>query len=168
MKKLIFTVSLLLFMGFTACKVSKQSGKAVNPETETVSDMANAKQTEIISDSIDVALCNKHWRLVELNGNPVQYKDGAEAHILFKTDGTISGNLGCNSFFGSYKVTKGVNRIKFSPLGATQRWCGEMATEDGFKNVLNTVDSYYVNDGKLVFNRARMAPLARFEEISAQ
>ena len=167
MKKLIFTVSLVLLLGFSACNICKQSEKAVKSQNETI-DLADAGQAKIISDSIDVELCDKHWRLVELNGSPVQYKDGAEAHILFKTDGTVSGNLGCNSFFGSYKATKGINRIKFSPLGATQRWCGEMATEDGLKNVLNTVDSYYVNDGKLVFNRARMAPLARFEEISAQ
>jgi hypothetical protein len=38
-----------------------------------------------------------------------------------------------------------------------------MQLEDELKNVLGMADNYSILDGKLSLNKARMAPLARFE-----
>jgi heat shock protein HslJ len=41
--------------------------------------------------------------------------------------------------------------------------CGDMAIENGFKDVLKNTDNYSLSgDSILTFNKARMAPLARF------
>jgi heat shock protein HslJ len=77
-------------------------------------------------------------------------------------DGTVSGNLGCNSFTGSFTLQEG-NRITFSKLVNTQIMCLDMSIETEIVRVLQNADNYNLNEDKLVLNRARMAPLARFE-----
>ncbi|MDR0811018.1 MAG: META domain-containing protein [Paludibacter sp.] len=136
------------------------------PET---TDMNFYTLNKMTTDSIDETICNKYWKLVELNGKPVTYKEGVSsvAHILFKADGKVHGSFSCNTFNGSYKVTKGAaNRIRFSGLASTMKMCLDMTIENELSRVLNVADSYYVNDGKeLILNRARMAPLAKFEVV---
>jgi heat shock protein HslJ len=136
------------------------------PET---TDMNFYTLNKMAVDSIDETICNKYWKLVELNGKPVQYKNGvsSEAHISFKANGAVYGSFSCNNFAGSYKVTKGAaNRIRISGLASTQKMCMDMTIEDEFAKVLNVADSYSVNDGKeLILNRARMSPLAKFEVV---
>jgi len=44
--------------------------------------------------------------------------------------------------------------------------CPDMTIEQGFLKAINSADNYNLVDGqKLVLNRARMAPLARFEAV---
>jgi len=110
----------------------------------------------------DPLLVGKRWRLVELNGKPVEKKDAYM--ILDLNTNKVSGNLGCNTFTGAYNLRIG-NRIQFSQVVATLKMCLDMEVEDGLKNVLNSADNYNVSEKKLTLNRARMAPLARFELV---
>ena len=48
-------------------------------------------------------------------------------------------------------------------MGMTMRACPEMESEQTFMSVLQQADNYTIADGILSLNRARMAPLARFE-----
>jgi len=108
---------------------------------------------------VDNLLVGKRWRLVELNGNPVNKKD---AFITFDVNSNrVSGNFGCNDFSGMYNLRTG-NRIEFSQVVGTLKLCLDMETENGFKKILDMTDNYTVSDNKLSLNRARMAPLARF------
>ncbi|GHV55666.1 hypothetical protein FACS1894182_00420 [Bacteroidia bacterium] len=106
-------------------------------------------------------LTNKYWKLVEIMGRPVT---ASEAHIQFKTDGTVNGSLGCNTFRGSY-TTPQETRIQFSQLVTTLKMCIDMSVEDDLKQVLEKADSYSLSGNQLILNRARMAPLARFEVV---
>ncbi|GHT46473.1 hypothetical protein FACS189440_04570 [Bacteroidia bacterium] len=111
-------------------------------------------------------LTNKYWKLVELMGEPVVYPEGAAntAYISFKPDGSVNGNLGCNTFSGSYTLKEGF-RISFSKLANTQKMCLDMNIETKLVQVLQTADNYNLNGNQLILNRARMAPLARFEVV---
>ena len=112
----------------------------------------------------DESLVERYWKLTELNGNPVNL-EGRVPHIIFNIEGNrISGNGGCNSFFGGFE-TKAGNRITFSQIGATQMACQNLETESEFFKVLESADNYFVDGDKLVLNKARMAPLARFEAV---
>jgi heat shock protein HslJ len=117
------------------------------------------------SDATDVSITNKYWKLTELNGHPVNYPDNSRAaFILMHSDGTVSGNLGCNSFAGSYTLQEG-NRISFSQLLNTQMLCMDMSIETEMTQILQITDNYNLNDKQLILNRARMSPLARFEQV---
>ena len=55
-------------------------------------------------------------------------------------------------------------RIDFSDnMGTTMMACSDMTTERSFMEALAKVDNYSIEGNKLSLNRARMAPLLRFE-----
>lgn len=118
-----------------------------------------------IADSIS----GKYWRLTEVMGNPVTFSEapGKAAHFMLQPSlSRVSGNGGCNNFFGTYQLSAN-NRIRFSRMGITQMACSDgMETERSFMEILQRADSYYISGDTLQLNRARMAPLARFVSVS--
>ena len=146
LKKNGFLLMAVIICTFSACKNTKET--ANNAEVKNGLTKVEVKN----------GLTDKYWKLVELNGVTVE----STAHIIFKPDGTVSGSLGCNNFNGVYTQQQG-NRIKFDNLVNTQKMCLDMRVEDEFKRVLQIADNYNLTDKQFVLNRARMAPLARFE-----
>ncbi|MDT4868295.1 META domain protein [compost metagenome] len=109
----------------------------------------------------------KYWKLTELNGKPVSVREGGrEPHLILKEEGgRVIGNGGCNGFNGAYEFNEATLRIRFSKVAATMMACMEDNVEDEFFKVLGEVDNF-TTDGKfLSLNKARMAPLARFEVV---
>ena len=116
------------------------------------------------------SITEKRWKLIEISGKPV-VSDGTaprEAFIILKNEGRrVTGNGGCNTLNGTFEIGQG-NRIKFSQMASTMMACLNMETEDGLKKALEMADNYSLSaDGKyLSLNKARMAPLARFEVMN--
>jgi copper homeostasis protein (lipoprotein) len=103
-----------------------------------------------------------YWRLTEIMGKPVGSR---EMHIMLKKDSTFQGFAGCNNLTGQYELKDG-NRISFKKIAATLKACPNMETEEALKNVLEQTDNYSIRANNLSLNKARMAPLARFEGAS--
>jgi heat shock protein HslJ len=115
-------------------------------------------------------ITEKYWKLIEINGKPVVWDESAkrEAFIILKDEGNrVNGNGGCNTLTGTYEIDRTADRIKFSQMASTMMMCLNMEIEDELKRALEMVDNYSLStDGKyLSLNRARMAPLARFEIV---
>lgn len=113
----------------------------------------------------DPEIEGRRWTLTELRGAPVATdSSGRGAFLLLDADKAVaSGNSSCNSFSGAYAIKSG-NRISFNEnMAVTMMACPDMSTEEQFLDVLRNADNYAVADGVLSLNRARMAPLARFE-----
>lgn len=128
------------------------------------------KPTAVNMDSYqsnEPVLTEKYWKLAELNGQQIpSVANDKEPHIIFKSeDNRIVGSGGCNSFHGSFELKDG-NRITLSKIAATKMACPDMNIEDRFFKMLETVDNYNLTENSLVLNRARMAPLARFELVT--
>lgn len=111
-------------------------------------------------------ITDKYWKLVELNGKRIIAEPQAkEAHVVLKTEeNRIAGNGGCNSFFGTYQLLPG-NSIQISPLGSTKMACLNDNVEDEFLKILAIADNYTIKNDTLSLNKARMAPLAKFEFV---
>jgi len=122
-----------------------------------------------LSESQSVGITEKYWKLVELNGNPIdEEKLARPAFIILKNEeNRVTGNGGCNTLAGSYELDATTKRIKFSKMITTQMACLNMEVEFEMNKVLEMVDNYALSpDGKfLSLHRARMAPLARFEVV---
>ena len=152
MKNLVVILTMVVgILSFNACKSSKEVAKTNN----------NSVQNE-------KGITEKHWKLIELNGNPVTLGIGqSEPYIILK-DGEehrFIGNGSCNNISGMYELGEH-NRIKFSRGISTLMACPNMEIESGLLKALESADNYTLSaDGKLSLNRARMAPLARFEEV---
>lgn len=118
----------------------------------------------------DPRLEDRHWTLIELRGQAVEPgEDRREAFLFLRAeDGRAHGNASCNSFNGAYAIKTG-QRIGFDRnFAMTMMACPNMQLEQGFIEVLQTVDNYSLgDDGTMTLNRARMAPLARFVESAA-
>jgi len=110
-------------------------------------------------------IVGKYWQLIELRGNEVpefEDKERQPHFILNIENNQVFGHGGCNRFSGTYIIESG-NRIRFSPMAATQMFCFDnMEIESEFIQIFEIVDNYTVSDNILSLNRARMAPLARF------
>jgi heat shock protein HslJ len=111
-------------------------------------------------------ITGRHWKLVELNGQPVPALP-REPYLILNTEGArVNGFGGCNSFSGSYELDEATLRIRFGQLASTMMACpAGMDVESAFHKVLGSVDNYSLSGDHLTLNRARMAPLARFEAV---
>jgi heat shock protein HslJ len=118
-------------------------------------------------------ITEKYWKLVEIGGKPVAASTQAkrEPHIILKSEGSrVNAHGGCNTLTGTYELDARANRIRFSQMASTQMACLNVEIENELKRVLEMADNYSLSaDGKhLSLNRARMAPLARFEVVYMQ
>ncbi len=105
------------------------------------------------------------WKLVELNGKPVTHNTNKEMFIQLNKDNRYAAFAGCNQMTGSFELKEDALRIKFTKGASTLMACPDMTTEQEFAEMLEKVDNYSINGNNLSLNRARMAPLARFEVI---
>ena len=116
---------------------------------------------------VDNQITEKYWKLVELYGKKVKPAevDQRESHMILKVENNrVHGSGGCNSFNASYELKEG-NRILFSKIASTLMACENMETEHEFFKVLETTDNYNLAGDTLTLNKAKMAPLARFEAV---
>jgi len=113
----------------------------------------------------------KYWKLIELRGQAVSEMapTNREPFIILKEqDSRVTGSGGCNTLTGAYVLNEATSRIKFEKIASTMMAClNNMELEGNFLKVLEEVDNYSLSaDGtQLSLNKARMAPLARFEVV---
>jgi len=108
-----------------------------------------------------------YWKLTELMGKPVVLSENnkKDIHIILKKDDNgVIGFSGCNTIMGKYELKDG-NRITFSAMASTMMACPDMATETEFNKMLGAVDNYSINGTAMTLNKAKMAPMARFEAV---
>lgn len=106
----------------------------------------------------------KTWELVSLEGQEVT--TSTPIYLNF-ADNKLSGNTGCNTVNGNFTIMN-TTQIKFSQLASTRMMCDryDMKIENEILEVLKTADNFTINDGKLMLNVGRRAPLAVFVEMS--
>lgn len=138
MKKLFF-IGIIL----TICTFSCHTGK------ETSSAPSN-----------DVPLCETQWMLTNINCEAVA-ESPAQPFIRFTNDGNLSGNLGCNDFFGSYFVKK--DKLSIEYRGSTKKLCGNMEVEKSFASALKRDINNYVIVGDQLILREKNEEILRFK-----
>jgi len=113
------------------------------------------------------AILEKYWKLVELNGKLVVVGSTfvKEPHLIFKEAGNRAlGNAGCNKFSLTFS-TGNDDRISIHHGAITQMDCPRMNFEREFLDALRRADNYNLIGDTFVLNKARMAPLARFNRV---
>ena len=127
-----------------------------------VSGLAGCSLADDITDRKAERLYGHTWVAEEVDGQPVA--DGIEPSLIVAADGKVSGNAGCNGYFGSVIVDG--EAISFGNLGATQKACPEpaMSQEHRLLKALDSTRGYRLVNGALVLLDGAGAPLARFHE----
>ncbi len=119
---------------------------------------------ETSSPMTSTSLTGNKWKLIELNGQPVADRvNDKEPFIEFDdTDKRYTASGGCNGLGGTYAIT-GEGRITFSQGMSTMMACENMTIENQLKEVFGKADNFTVSNNILSLNKARMAPLAKFQ-----
>ena len=150
MKRTLCFATVLGLLYIAACNPSKKISSSQTNETTV--------ESKIITD--------QKWKLIELAGKPVADKiNGKEPFILLqKSDSRYAGTAGCNGLGGSFTL-QDKGRIKFSQGMSTMMACENMEIETGLNKAMIAADNYTINGNTLSLNKARMAPLARFQAV---
>lgn len=150
--------------------LEKQFVEIEQTDADLVNQQVNEEVKKIGADlkkSKTYSILGTKWQLVELNGKPVSNKDAKikPYFLQLNKDNRFAAFAGCNSMMGQYELNQETMRIKFSKVAATLMACQDMEVEQAFAKVIETVDNYSLSGNSLSLNKARMAPLARFEAI---
>jgi heat shock protein HslJ len=123
------------------------------------------KSTVSTIPSAETALVGTYWKLIEIQGQPVdESKLSKPPFLLLNADGRLSTSAGCNTMMGGYTLKEPLG-ITFSPnMAATMMACPDMKMEDEFKAILAEVNNYAIAGNYLSLSKNKMAPLARFEK----
>ena len=99
------------------------------------------------------------WNLTSFGpaASPTPAVADAEAGLTFNEDGTVTGNSGCNSFGGNYKVEDG--KITFDQITSTLMACDEarMTQESAVHQVLTDTATFKIAGNMLTITNNDMA-----------
>lgn len=109
-----------------------------------------------------IELTGKYWKLVRLNGKPVETTMKEPFIRFFAEDNRVNGNSSCNMFNGKFELPEG-NRIKFSPFAMTKMACAGSSIESDFMQVLEKITSYSLTEKELLLQDEYETTLAKFE-----
>ncbi|MBQ5994037.1 MAG: META domain-containing protein [Bacteroidales bacterium] len=143
-KTLYCLTAIILILSCSCCKTSKKNVKAGK-----------------------FPLVGTQWMLVALENEEINKDFALHPFIVFDTAGAFHGNLGCNTFFGTYEITKKQKmRLQFD--GATKRLCSKMEVERRFLVILKRdVTRYELHDNELIlFSEER--ELMRFKGVNLE
>ena len=114
------------------------------------------------------SLENTHWRLSEMNGNPIITLEGSrDVYFMMTTQQgqkQITGFAGCNSLTGGYTLSD--DKVKFV-IATTKMMCPpeQMDVEDFLVKVLTSATSYRIEGDVLELLEGQTA-LADFKAIA--
>ena len=91
-----------------------------------------------------------NWAVDKLyvEGTEISVPEGHNPYLAFLKDSKISGETGCNRFFGDYTI-KG-KTLAFTNVGSTRMMCPQMAFENAFMDAINTAAQFTLADDTLV------------------
>lgn len=109
---------------------------------------------------VDVA-----WRPTHLDEMAVD--DDTRISLQFNADGRLSGNGGCNRFFGSYEFSA-EGKLVIGMVGATRMACQEPvdSIETAFLEALGNVEGAARVDSRLALKDSSDTTLARFVAVA--
>ena len=96
-----------------------------------------------------VPLIDTTWNLAELNDRNIEHTVPQVPHIRFTAE-KVTGNDGCNNFFGSFKLNE--NNLSFGQLGSTRMACPHIDELDiEFNRMISMTTAYRITGNKLEF-----------------
>lgn len=87
------------------------------------------------------------WNLAEINNEKIQHPGPQIPHLRFEAE-KVTGNDGCNNFFGGYTLDG--NSLKFGMLGSTRMACPQIKGFDmEFNKMISATTRYRITGDKL-------------------
>ena len=124
--------------------------------------LAVAAETDGMTMGADLA--GSEWRPNFMSESDLP--EGNHIFVQFKPGGEISGNGGCNRFFGGYTISG--NTIKIGPIASTRKGCpGILRLETAFFATLEAAKTFQRDGSTLILFDAVGTKLAQFVQADA-
>jgi len=92
-------------------------------------------------------LLDTTWNLAELNNRKIQHSGPQVPHLRFEAE-KVTGNDGCNNFFGGYTLEE--NSLKFGMLASTRMACPQLKDFDmEFNKMISATTRYHITGNRL-------------------
>jgi len=132
--------------------------------TLCASVLAACSLAEDVTDEGSKRLVGRTWVAEEVSGEPSA--EGVTSTMVVSDDGRVSGNAGCNGYFGSV-IIDGAG-MSFGNLGATKMACPDpmMTQESRLLAALDNTRGYRLENGSLFLLGGAGDVLVRFVEAS--
>jgi heat shock protein HslJ len=115
--------------------------------------------------TMGVDLAGSEWRPSFISAS--ELPAGNHMAVQFNPDGKITGNGGCNHFFGAYTISG--NHIRIGPLASTRKGCpGLLLAETAFFATLQAAKNFEQDGTTLVLFDAAGTKLAQFVRVEKQ
>lgn len=134
---------------------------AVTPKAFSLTKMQQPEASPPAASRTTQKLLGHPWKLVALNGKPLDPKPPMVPEFTLIEDGSrIAGFTGCNRFMGTFSL--GDDKISFnSDFAMTRKACVKMGdVESEFVKALQSVDSWKITDGTLDFYHQKVVVLS--------
>jgi len=142
--KIVFLGLMFITLFFTSCSKLNVHKESIKP---------------------NVSLTNTYFKALSLNDKEVEVFN-KEPYIKFQDNGKVTGVLGCNSFYGSYKKEK--NSISFQNIASTKMMCPNIKTENTFSKVLQNTKTYKILGESMSFFDKNKKEIATFKGVYFQ
>lgn len=76
----------------------------------------------------------------------------------------VTGNGGCNNYFGNLSIDSTAGNFKTSEVGLTRKMCENMDVESNFMKMLSEADKYVVNGNTLELYKGNLL-LLKFNKL---
>ncbi|MCB9203291.1 MAG: META domain-containing protein [Flavobacteriales bacterium] len=110
-------------------------------------------QKTATTDSNEKALLqNSEWILIN---NDSEEDNREDLSIEFKNSNEIGGFAGCNLYSAIYTISEG-KHILFDKILSTKKYCPDIKKEKSFISLLSSVNSYKVENDKLILKKGNL------------
>ncbi len=97
--------------------------------------------------TVDRPLLETTWKLTVMPSQDIRYSGSQEPHLQFEAE-RVTGNDGCNNFFGPYKLKD--DTLAFGLLASTRMACADIDNFDiAFNSMLLKTTHYRISGDKL-------------------
>ena len=117
---------------------------------------------DIQKDTSNASLENTYWKAMSFYDTDIKATN-KEAYINFEKNASVNGSLGCNNFFGTFKIDE--KNISFSKMGSTRMLCKDMKTEYYFSKVLHDTKKYEIKGKTLNFFNDKDKKISTFKAV---
>ncbi|MFD2786757.1 META domain-containing protein [Hymenobacter rubripertinctus] len=148
----LLSTTALLALALAACNPTKPAPEM--PTTEPTAANGRAEKGNPAAE-------DKRWQLIELYGQPVAGRADTHYLIFHSKEGRLEAKADCNVLLSDYTI-RNTYQLQIKPGISTRMACpGNLEQE--LSRALAEADNLSVSAISLSLNKARMAPLARFE-----
>jgi heat shock protein HslJ len=159
MKKLSFLILVLVVvsaMMITGCTQTPAPTPSPTPVPTPVPTTIVPATTAPLTDPALTGSWNLMGAMLA-GGTPVILNE--QLPLTFNSDGTLTGNGGCNSFSASYTLTGGTTEfgktITISPIITTLKYCADTSDkETQYLGILQDAKTYSITNNKMIIRNS--------------